>query len=147
MGYNEYFSKTAALNILSSNDLPDFIIYAADANVNVLECRDATLLLVKHNIPILDECICYNGVVISGITQECLKLWYECSDEWIASGKNPVTISQPAYFCSLAACLTVSEMIRFFFDFDNAIINKRLIYDIWEGRTYLLDVEQQTYLY
>ena len=144
--YPEYFDEQGAATILKSQDLPDFILYAADSHVNVFECRHAILQLLKSNIPMIDECVCENGAVITLITPDCLPLLYQCSEEWIASSKVATYISQPAYLCALAACLTVSEMVRFFSDCENAIINQRLIYNIHEHRSYLWDWSSQNYI-
>jgi hypothetical protein len=79
--------------ILDQNDNPDCIIFAADANVNIKECRTACLKLLKMGIPVIDQNVHSQGCAVGIVTNKDLSLWYHSTKEWNHSAMLRLDIS------------------------------------------------------
>ena len=142
--YSEYFSETS-LNYLE-NDI-DCIIFAADANINIIECRAVCLQLLKKGVPVIDQSVHAQGCAVGIVTNKDLSLWYHSSKEWEHSAKIKLEISQPAYLCAMAASLTVTEMVKLFLYPKQAIIGQRLVYNVFDNKLHCWDEKEYEYIY
>lgn len=145
--YTQYFDLSSLDLILDQKDNPDCIIFAADANVNIKECRTACLKLLKMGIPVIDQNVHDQGCAVEIVTNKDLSLWYHSTKEWNHSAMLPLDISQPAYLCAIAAGMTVAEMVKLFINPQCAIIGQRLVYNLFDNKIHCWDEKNYEYIY
>lgn len=134
--YEYYCFPFGTQEILSMQEC-DMIFFAADGNQYTSECRKALCTLILNGIPLIEQCIWDRGVEVGIITASCLDIFREDSQRWLKVSKKVIDISQPAWLCSLAASLSVSEAWRYFSKSD-ALVGQKIFYDVHENQMHRL---------